>query len=137
MKYAALLRGINVGGNNRIEMKRLKKVFEELGFSSVATYINSGNVVFSSTQVDHQSLVVVIEQAITAEFGFAVKVVVVSEEVIQTLDDKVPAEWTHDSLRKRCDVLFLWPDIDQADIINRIFSTEVDELVYYPGAVVW
>jgi uncharacterized protein (DUF1697 family) len=44
--YVALLRGINVGGNNMVPMKALKASFEKLGFRDVATYINSGNVVF-------------------------------------------------------------------------------------------
>jgi len=44
--YVALLRGINVGGNNMISMKSLKASFDELGFQDVATYINSGNILF-------------------------------------------------------------------------------------------
>lgn len=47
MKYVALLRGINVGGNNKVEMSRLKKVFETLGCKDVTTFINSGNVLFN------------------------------------------------------------------------------------------
>jgi len=43
--YVALFRGINVGGNNKVEMKKLKTTFETLGFKDIATYINSGNVV--------------------------------------------------------------------------------------------
>lgn len=49
MVYVALLRGINVGGKNKIEMKQLKETFLRIGLESVVTYINSGNVVF----VDH------------------------------------------------------------------------------------
>lgn len=40
-QYIALLRGINVGGNKKVEMPKLKKVFESLGFDEVSTYINS------------------------------------------------------------------------------------------------
>lgn len=46
--YIALLRGINVGGKNKIAMPELKKMFEEIGYQNVVTYINSGNIVFSS-----------------------------------------------------------------------------------------
>ena len=52
MTYVALLRGINVGGNNKVEMARLKKVFESLGFINVRTYINSGNVIFDTDTTD-------------------------------------------------------------------------------------
>jgi uncharacterized protein (DUF1697 family) len=48
MKYIALLRGINVGGGHRVEMKKLKVIFEECGGFNVSTYINSGNVIFES-----------------------------------------------------------------------------------------
>ncbi len=47
-KYVALLRGINVGGNKKVEMAKLKQVFEKLGYANVSTYINSGNVIFES-----------------------------------------------------------------------------------------
>jgi uncharacterized protein (DUF1697 family) len=61
--YIALLRGINVGGNNKIDMKQLKAAFVEAGFSDARTYINSGNVLFSSdkdstaVQSDCQTLI--------------------------------------------------------------------------------
>ena len=49
IKYVALLRGINVGGNNIIKMDELKQIFEEIGFSGVKTYIQTGNVIFDDT----------------------------------------------------------------------------------------
>lgn len=47
-KYVALLRGINVGGNNKVEMSKLKALFEKMGYTNVVTYINSGNVIFEA-----------------------------------------------------------------------------------------
>ncbi len=55
MTYVALLRGINVGGNRKVEMKRLKATFERAGFADVRTYINSGNVIFGSESTDAAS----------------------------------------------------------------------------------
>lgn len=46
MKYIALLRGINVGGKNKVSMKDLKNCFHKAGFPDAITYINSGNVIF-------------------------------------------------------------------------------------------
>ena len=54
-KYIALLRGINISGKNKIAMAELKKGFIALGFAEVSTYLNSGNVVFSSA-IDDQNL---------------------------------------------------------------------------------
>jgi uncharacterized protein (DUF1697 family) len=54
--YIALLRGINVSGHKLIKMSELKTVFESCGFSNVTTYIQSGNVVFSSTISNKESI---------------------------------------------------------------------------------
>lgn len=55
-RYIALLRGINVGGKNKISMPELKKMFENSGYQDVTTYINSGNVIFSSETEDRKKL---------------------------------------------------------------------------------
>ena len=55
-RYIALLRGINVGGKNKISMKELKAGFEELGFRDVVTYLNSGNVIFPVKEMIHKPL---------------------------------------------------------------------------------
>ena len=54
-QYVALLRGINVGGNNLIKMADLKACFEAQGFGNVATYIQSGNVLFTSDDTDNDA----------------------------------------------------------------------------------
>lgn len=69
--YAALLRGINVGGNNKVPMSQLKVLFEELGHADVVTYIQSGNVAFRASRADAPA----IEQRITEVFGLEVAVV--------------------------------------------------------------
>ena len=49
-RYIAFLRGVNISGKNKVPMAELKKAFEELGFGAVKTYLNSGNVIFSSNE---------------------------------------------------------------------------------------
>jgi uncharacterized protein (DUF1697 family) len=56
MKYVAFLRGINVGGKNKIKMETLREVFASLGFHNVKTYINSGNVIFETAETDDKTL---------------------------------------------------------------------------------
>jgi uncharacterized protein (DUF1697 family) len=70
-RQIALLRGVNVGGNKRVEMARLRALLEELGYRDVRTYVNSGNVVFSGPRRSEQHL----EAAIAKTFGFEVPVV--------------------------------------------------------------
>lgn len=70
-QYIAFLRGINVGGH-RVKMDRLREVFEELGLTSVSTFIASGNVVFSSDSGDEHALTDRIEQHLAQELGYEV-----------------------------------------------------------------
>jgi uncharacterized protein (DUF1697 family) len=135
-RYVALLRGINVGGNTKIEMPRLKAAFEKLGAKDVLTYINSGNVIFSDSRARKQ-LEPVIEAGITKEFGFNVRVVVRDSANIAKLCKEIPADWTNDS-EQRTDVLFLWEDADKPDVLEEIkVNPDVDNLIYTPGAVIW
>ena len=76
MKYVAFLRGINVGGKNKIKMETLREVFGSLGFETVKTYINSGNVIFETVETAGKELAVKIESAIEKEFALKIKVVV-------------------------------------------------------------
>ncbi|MGH4026805.1 MAG: DUF1697 domain-containing protein [Pseudonocardiaceae bacterium] len=76
--HVALLRGINVGGRNRVAMAELREVVASLGHTDVATYIQSGNVVFSSTEADTGVLAAALEQAIAEALGVRPTVVVVS-----------------------------------------------------------
>lgn len=73
--YISLLRGINVLGRNRVEMGRLREMFEGMGFERVRTYINSGNVVFSAGRSATAGLSKRIEERMVEEFGFGAMVI--------------------------------------------------------------
>lgn len=73
--YIALLRGINVGASKRIKMDDLRRVFQDLGFAEVQTFIQSGNVIFA-TVTPQSELTGLIEKALLQKFGFAVNVVI-------------------------------------------------------------
>lgn len=89
MKHVALLRGINVGWNKKVDMKELKKVFEMLGFENVLTYINSGNVIFRGENPDET----IIEKAIEKHFWFFVPTITRNKEQIQKISQAIPDEW--------------------------------------------
>jgi uncharacterized protein (DUF1697 family) len=74
-RFVALLRGINVGGHNKVPMADLRDTAAALGFTSVATYIQSGNLIFDASD-DEPSLVVRLEKGIAARYGFEVPVVI-------------------------------------------------------------
>ena len=72
--YAALLRAINLGSRNKISMPDLRQVFEDLGAEDVRTHVQSGNVVFRSTERSPAKLVSAIEERIPADLGLEIKV---------------------------------------------------------------
>ena len=76
IRYVALLRGINVGGNKKVPMAELKKAFESLDFHDVKTLLNSGNVIFDSSTSDILKLTKQIEDKIKEVFGFEVGVII-------------------------------------------------------------
>ncbi len=76
MRYAALLRGINVGGHKKIAMTELREVLGRLGYQDAATYLQSGNAVFTCPQQPARKLSLAIEEAIAAEFGKDVRVMI-------------------------------------------------------------
>ena len=134
--YVALLRGINVGGNNKVDMKQLKETFVAVGASDVATYINSGNVVFTDTRSAGE-LSPALERAIEAEFGFHVKVLLRDIDAIKALVDAIPENWVNDKTQ-RTDVWFLWEDQDRPEVMDELkIKPGIDEVFYIPGAVVW
>ncbi len=137
MTYIALLRGINVGGNKKVEMSKLKKVFEDLGFVNVTTYINSGNVIFDSSNTNQSTIDSKIEEGIAKTFGFSIPVVIRTVQNIQDLAKAIPANWNNDTNQKT-DILFLWEKFDSKETIKQIKTNpDVDELIYLPGAIVW
>lgn len=137
MIYVALLRGINVGGNNRVEMSRLKKILEGLGYSDVSTYINSGNAFFKTPESDPRKIEINIEQAIENEFKLNLHVVIRSLPEIKELIKAIPPHWLKAS-DKKCNVIFLRHNIDNRDILDNFSPKEgIEELSYHPGTLLW
>ena len=135
--YVALLRGINVGGKNKVDMSALKAVFEDAGLRSVRTYINSGNVVFTSRARSRARLTSRLEKAIAARFGFDVKVLVHDLARMRSIVAAMPPDWVNDHTTK-CDVMFLWDAVDRPEILDELkVKPEIDHVRYVPGAVLW
>jgi uncharacterized protein (DUF1697 family) len=136
MTYVALLRGINVGGTGKIDMKQLAAVFEAAGMTSVRTYINSGNVIFTSAIPDRERITASLEEAIQERFGFAVPVLVRDVDEMRSVVDALPADWANDETTK-CDVFYLWPEADSPAILTRLdFDPGMEDVRYTPGAVI-
>jgi uncharacterized protein (DUF1697 family) len=103
--YLALLRGVNVGGQNPVAMADLRAAFEKLGFDEVSTYINSGNVFFRGPRRKRAELAAEIEAALTRRFKTEIKVVIVTEAELRKVVAGAPRGFG--AKTERCDVLFI------------------------------
>ncbi|MET8131250.1 MULTISPECIES: DUF1697 domain-containing protein [unclassified Streptomyces] len=88
--YAALLRGINVGGAKKVPMAELRTLMEGLGYGDVRTYLQSGNAVFSSDGGDEESLAEELSGAMEKHFGFAVGVLVRDHGYLKAVQEACP-----------------------------------------------
>jgi uncharacterized protein (DUF1697 family) len=105
--YVALLRGINVGGSNPVGMPALKACFETLGFGSVATYIQSGNVLFTARRSSPLALTRQIETAVSKTFAYESRVVLRSFDQMKAIVDGAPRGFGTHPADYRYDVVFL------------------------------
>lgn len=133
-KYVALLRGINAGGNRKVEMARLRQLFEGLGFKNVKTYINSGNVIFDAEMEPSSEQ---IQQTIEETFGFDVPTLVLPGDDVVRIAKAIPADWTNDYDMIKSDVLYLFEQIDAPDILEKIgVKPEIEQFIYVKGAAI-
>lgn len=127
-RFVALLRGINVGGNNPIRMSVLRERFEALGFSDVATYIQSGNVVFSSAPATTRALSRRIEASLGAHLGEAAWVLVVSHGELATIVEQAPRGFGQEPGTYRDDVLFTREPLTPGEVLAEVTLRDgVDE----------
>jgi uncharacterized protein (DUF1697 family) len=106
-RYVALLRGINVGGKNLIKMTALQACFERAGFADVATYIQSGNVIFSTASGGHAALARRIEALLGRAFAYRASVVLRTHRQLQDIVARAPDGFGAQPTRYRYDVIFL------------------------------
>ena len=127
--YALLVRGINVGGKNKVVMSQLRQELSELGMEKVETYINSGNIFFTSTAPKAQ-LVEKLEAFFEVHYPFIQSFSLLSLEDFEAELDNLPGWWNEDLARK--DVLFYTEGLDVDQVIEKVDSLVLkDEVVYF------
>jgi uncharacterized protein (DUF1697 family) len=123
-QYAALLRGINVGGKNLIKMAELKACFEVLGLDNVLTYIQSGNVIFSADKTARTALTSQIEEALSKTFRYNSRVVVRSYQEMKHIVASAPRGFGSDPATYRYDVIFLKEPLGAAGAMKSVTTKE-------------
>ena len=135
MKYVCLLRGINVGGKNKVSMGELKTKFADIGYRDVLSYVNSGNIIFCADD-DSKTVKIKVNQILKA-FPFDIKNVILTQE--EYLEDSLylPAWWNEPLARK--DVLFYTDEVDYEEMKTCINKMPLNDEVVYFGkkAVFW
>jgi len=138
VRHVALLRGINVGGNNIIPMAALAQTFEKMKFSAVKTFIASGNVIFETAKQDLRKLEEKIEKTLQLAFDYDAKVVVKSQPELHAIIKGMPKDWQKPSAVVRYYVMFLRHAINSKTILDEFDPRAgVETLTYVPGALLW
>lgn len=119
-QYVALLRGINVGGNNIIKMADLKACFEKMGLANIATYIQSGNVLFSTPEKNKTRLINTIEKALSESFAYNSRIVLITYQHLKSIVAEAPPDFGQQKDTYRYDVIFLKEPLTAAEAIKSV-----------------
>lgn len=135
-RYVALLRGINVGGINPVPMTALREAFAELGATDVATYIQSGNVLFDGGRAGHESWVKRLEAELAKRFDYHARVTLRAHEELRAIVDGAPKGFGQDPDAYRSDVIFLLGPSTAAEVVGQMRARDgVDSMTAGDGVV--
>ena len=127
-KYVAFLRGINISGKNKISMKELKAAFENVGFSDIATFLNSGNVVFCADEAEDEKILrTKIEAMIKEQFSLEIAVFVIDFSYLKQLLESAPSWWGTGEKTKYDNLIFILSD-DSAEEICALLGKPSENL---------
>jgi uncharacterized protein (DUF1697 family) len=138
MRYIALLRGINVGGINKVPMAELKLCLESAGFTNVRTYINSGNVFFDTTEASKIELISQCEHAIEKQFGFYIICSIIQADELKAAVAHAPSWWGEDPLSSHNARFAIAPATPET-IMDEIGDTnpEIERFSLHGAVIFW
>jgi uncharacterized protein (DUF1697 family) len=137
MRYVALLRGVNVGGANKVDMTALASAFEAAGMDSVHSYINSGNMIFATHVADRRRLEDSLRTTVRQATGLDIDLQLRDADELDAIVQALPSAWRNDDSMK-CDIVFLHPDVDRAGILEELGPRPgIEDAIYVAGAVIW
>ena len=110
-RYVALLRGINVGGKNKLVMAELKKEMITLGFTEVVTYLNSGNLIFFSDLEDKKIIATRISNQIKSSFQLDIPVYIILQNELKELLEHAPNWWDDGDKEIYDNLIFILPPL--------------------------
>ncbi|MDN5275856.1 MAG: hypothetical protein JWN33_505 [Candidatus Saccharibacteria bacterium] len=137
-RYVGLIRGINVGGNNKVSMSELKSQYELSGLKNVSTYINSGNVIFESDELDTAKLVSRCETIIRDCFGVTMRMAVISVDELHKDLAHAPAWWGADEGSKH-NAVFVIPPAQTELLVREVgeIKPEYEKIAFHGHIIFW
>lgn len=138
-RYITLLRGINISGKNKVPMAELKQGFEKLNYTEVKTYLNSGNVIFSSDEADIIKITSQIEKMIKDQFGLDIPVFVISKENLEDILHHAPAWWGKESKEIYDNIIFIMPPVTFKNVYREVGEPKEDleKIDNYNEVIFW
>lgn len=138
-RYIAFLRGVNISGKNKVPMAELKKDFEKLDFGEVKTYLNSGNVIFSSDENNTEKISKQIERMIKNQFELDIPVFVISSEVLADILYNAPDWWGTENKEIYDNLIFIMPPATFAEVYSEIGEPkeELEKIKAYKEVIFW
>ena len=138
-RYIALLRGINISGKNKISMPELKTYLEELGYVDVLTYLNSGNVVFSTDENDENTLSNTIKDMIQKRFGLDIPVFVILQKKGEDILNKAPDWWGTSTKELYDNLIFVMSPATAEIIADKIGepTKELEQICICDNTIFW
>ena len=130
IRYALLVRGINVGGKNKVVMAQLRQELTELELENVETYINSGNIFFNSI-VPRTKLIENLQAFFERHYPFIQSFSLMSLEDYEEELRNLPDWWNHEMARK--DVLFYTEGLDRKSVEEKLLTLKLGEEVLHFG----
>lgn len=138
-RFIAPLRGIKIRDKNKIQMADLKKSFESLGFTNVKTYLNSGNVIFSTYETNVKELMKRIENMIQKEFGLDIPTFVILQDDLLDILSHAPNWWGSENKDIYDNLIFIMPPASFKDVYDEIGKPkeELEQIENYKGVIFW
>ncbi len=142
MEYVALLRGINVGGTNKVVMSELREQIADEGYTNVRTYINSGNLLFEAeaeaeTNTPCEAIAQIVEEVLARRYDFPIRLALMTAQDYLAELRNMP-DWWHGEVARR-DALFYTRGLDPDHVRERIEAMELGDEAVHVGehAVFW
>ena len=139
MKYIVLLRGINISGKNKIAMNLLKKELESLGYKNVLTYLNSGNIILDSEELNNEKIVNDINLMIKDRFNLDIPVFVIGLNELGSILDNSPNWWGSDNKEIYDNLIFMFPNTNYDEVFNEVGepTENIDMIENYKNVIFW